>query len=768
MSAFRRRLAQVAVPALSPAASLLLLAGLTPIAAHAQSATVLEEVVVTATKRAEPILNVPVAVSALTSEDIQTRGFTQYADYLNTLPGVFFQDSGPGTSTIRIRGISASEGGVPSTTASYFGESVTSVLTNHGGKPNLRLVDIDRVEVIRGPQGTLFGANALAGVVRTIPMAPNVERFEVELGTRGFTTAHSSDESYHVEGVVNIPLVHDKLALRFVGYQDEIAGYVDNVAPAQDAVDYSDVLGLPAGSLVTPAIAAFTRKDINAEKTWGGRAALSWHVTDRLRFDLTYTTQDTKLDSEPHTTPSVGEYQTSRALDAFEQGAYGERLNLTTAVINYDWESASLVSASGWTRMNRFTDQDITFLANGALGVPIPWGLRDRSIGRLFTQEIRVTSRGEAPFQWMLGAFYLDQKSDFSQFVPDFSCPACIPEVTAGEDFALRADLARFSEQDMRSIFGEVSYAFTPRWSVGVGGRYLRDELTAVGSPAFGFLVGGFLPPDPTVSGTKTEFNPSTYVRFKPADNTTWYVQAARGFRSGQVNPLLPDTCQDEATRVGLGQVTDPDSLWNYELGLKTRTADGRFNVNAAVFRQKWKGVQLGKELGCGFSGILNGGDVTGRGAEVEFAAQPTPAWRFNLSLSYNHNRFENVIEGTDFENDERLPDSPEHNESIGAQYNFSLGTVWSGFARADYVRIGNVRSKFSDPDGNPILIMQDSFDTATVRLGFRRDALDVEFFGRNITDERAVLTTTNPQYAANQTLIRPREIGVELRYSFH
>src|SRR5689334_3392140 len=205
MTAIRRLRRAAGTAVLAPAA-VSLLAGTAP--ARAEPA-VLEEVVVTATKRAEPILNIPVAVSALTSSDIQTRGFTQYSDYLNTLPGVFFQDSGPGTSTIRIRGISASEGGVPSTTASYFGESVTSVLTNHGGKPNLKLVDIDRVEVIRGPQGTLFGANALAGVVRTIPMAPNVEQFEAELGTRGFTTAHSGDESYHVEGVVNIPLVHD-------------------------------------------------------------------------------------------------------------------------------------------------------------------------------------------------------------------------------------------------------------------------------------------------------------------------------------------------------------------------------------------------------------------------------------------------------------------------------------------------------------------------------------------------------------------------------
>ena len=152
---------------------------------------VLQEIIVTATKRTERLQDVPIAVSAITGEDIQARGFTNYADYLNSIPGVYFQDAGPGHGQIRIRGISAAEGGVPSTTATYFGETVTSVLTNFGGKPNLRLVDIDRVEVLRGPQGTLFGASALAGVVRIIPNAPDLQEFEANVGVRGFTTAHS-------------------------------------------------------------------------------------------------------------------------------------------------------------------------------------------------------------------------------------------------------------------------------------------------------------------------------------------------------------------------------------------------------------------------------------------------------------------------------------------------------------------------------------------------------------------------------------------------
>ena len=753
-----------AAPAIVPSTTVLALLLAAP-AFGAPPPTVIEEVVVTATKRAESIQDVPVAVSALTAADIAERGFSQYADFLNSVPGVYFQDSGPGVSQVRIRGISASEGGVPSTTATYFGESITSVLTNGGGKPNLRLVDIERVEVLRGPQGTLFGANSLAGVIRTIPNAPDVEKFEANVGTRGFTTAHSSDTSYHVEGMVNFPLVENRLALRLVGYKDDIAGFIDNVSPAQPAVDYSASLGLPDGTLVTPATPAFTRKDINSEDTWGGRATLSWHATDRLRLDLNYTTQDSRLNSQPFATPSIGEYEQQRPLDQFASGTYDERLNIGSAVVNYDWDSASLVSASTWMRMKRFSDQDLSFLALQAFGTSIPWSFDERSNGSLFTQEIRLQSRGESPFQWIGGAFYLRQKAEAGQFIADFSCPTCLPQVLAGQDFAYRIPLAQFQDQKQYSLFGEVSYNFANRWTAGLGGRYLHDKLIAMSAAQEGLLVGGSIPALPEVSGTKTEINPSAYLRFKPTADTTWYAQAARGFRSGQVNQLLPDACQAEAAAAGVKQVSDPDTLWNYELGLKARFAEGRYTLHSAVFRQKWHGVQLIQTLTCAFSGIVNGGDVTGRGAEVEFVAQPNDSWRFNASASYIHNRFENVDAGTSFSNGERVPDAPENNGSLGAQYDFKVGGEWNGFARADFVHVGNVVTVVGISD----LVQQDSFNLVNLRLGFNRDDLSAELYGRNITDERGVLTTSNnTPFGTNQTLTRPREIGVELRYSFN
>ena len=743
------------------AASAAALIGTQNLFAAAGNEPALEEVVVTATKRTERLQDVPIAVSAISAEDIQARGFTQFADYVNTIPGVFFQDGGPGNSIIHIRG--ASESGVGSTVATYFGDTLTSVFTNHGGQPNVRLVDIERVEVLRGPQGTIYGANTLVGVLRIVPAAPDATQFDFDLGTRGFTTAHSSDESYHVEGAVNIPLVQDRLALRVVGYKDDIAGYIDNIVPAQDPVDYSEVFELPPGTLVTPAVTASTQKDINREKTWGGRAAVRWQPTDQLRVDVSHVTQDATLDSEPFTVPAAGDYAQSSSLFPLARGGYGERLNITGASITYDWEPVSLVSSSNWMEMHRQSHQDLAFLANAQVGSPIPWFYLDESFGKLFTQEVRLQSRGEAPLQWTAGLFYLREKADLRQFAADLSCPTCLGTVFLEQDFALDIPRARQLNEEQRSVFGEVSYRFAQIWTLGVGARYLEDEIESFSPTILGFLGLGSPPPGPPLTGKVYEFNPSAYLRLEPSDDLTFYAQAGRGFRSGDVNDSLPDACLEQAAALGIKPTTDPDTLWNYELGMKARFAGGRLGVNAAVYKEDWKDVQQGLSLECGFGGIVNGGDIDGKGAEVELVAQPTDAWRLNLAASYNKSRFDRVIPGSTFIQGERLPDAPEKNFSAGAQYSFPIGGQWNGFARADYIYVGNVRVKFAaDPD-----ILQESYDVVNARVGFQRQNLGVELFGRNLTDERAVSVTAEPSFGGYQTIIRPREIGVEVRYSF-
>ena len=346
--------------------------------------------------------------------------------------------------------------------------------------------------------------------------------------------------------------------------------------------------------------------------------------------------------------------------------------------MNYDWDAVSLLSASSWVEMKRFSDQDIAFLAEASGLPPLPWGLHDSSEGELFTQEVRVQSRGDQPLQWTVGAYFQNSEASFAQFVPDYSCPTCLGQVARGQDFELDAPLAKFYESEQKSVFAQVSYDFAEQWTVGVGGRYLEDDITDFDISADGFLVRGFEPgpttPEPPQTGSVDEFNPSAYVRFEPSDTTTFYAQAAKGFRSGVVNPLIADSCLEEAERLGAQEFTDPDTLWNYELGAKTQVADGRLAINGAVYRQKWEGVQLRRYarvrvLAGAERGRRNQRRRRDRGSRAARSMRGGSTCRWPSTTR----EFDNVVPQSGFQPGERLPEVPRINGSAGVQYNFEL-----------------------------------------------------------------------------------------------
>ena len=730
----------------------------------------LEEVVVTATKRSENLQDIPVAVTALTSADIDARGFTNYADFVNTVPNMYMQDLGPGKTQIYIRGLVA-QGGSGFPVATYFGEAVTSLLTNNGGFANLRLVDIDRVEVLRGPQGTLFGANSLAGVLRVVPNAPNLNNVQVEAAASGWSTAESGDGSEHFEGVINLPIVSGKLGARLVAYQDHIAGYLDNVVPAAPANDYSAGFGAPDGTLVIPGHDAFTRKDIDSQDIWGVRAAVTWKPTDALHIDASYAAQEVRQNSQSGAQPRFGDYVVQRPLDLYSDGESMEQERIGQLVVGYDWEKVSITSATGYTRMSRFENRDIGFLAEAAgLGNQL-WPLLDRSKGESFTEEVRVQSRGTGPLQWLAGYFYTNTNFDLGQYVPDYSCPACLPEVLFQQPFAIRTIGNTIGEkQRQQSVFAQVSYDITSQFTLGAGGRYLRDYLESFSPAAEGLLVGGTQDASPPVGGRTSIFNPSGYVRYKANEQMTYYFQASRGFRSGAANQALAydpnGPCGETAAADGVGPLTDPDTLWTYELGLKSTWLEKRIVANVAVFHQSWKGVQLNATQPCGFNGAVNGGDAKGNGAELEMTAQLTKAVSANLTASYVYNEFDSVRPNVGYSDGERVPGAPEENASAGLQYNFALNPAWNGYARADYTYVGNVHYVFGlGTASTPFL--QGGYGQANFRLQLQHQQLGLEFFARNLTNKRAADAYGDPTQGGFNYLIRPRELGVEVRYSF-
>jgi iron complex outermembrane receptor protein len=718
------------------------------------ASSTVEEIIVTATRREERLQDVPVAVSAITAEDIQTRGFTQFTDYLNSIPGVHFTDAGPGYSAVRIRGLSVAEEALPPTVATYFGEAPISAQTNWGSHPNLRLVDIDRVEVLRGPQGTLFGANALSGAVRIIPAAPSLDQFEVNVGVRGFTTDHADDASYHAEAAINLPLVTDRFAVRLVGYVDDIAGFVDNEVAARPAQDYSESLGLPPGTLVNPALPAIARSDVNGEDTVGGRVSALWQVTDQFKVDFMYTKQTVKLAGEPHATLGAGDYVQRRSLDAWATGEREESFELANLVARYDWTGASLVSSTSWSDYEFVANRDVSSFAQGAFGVPLPWLMDDHTGARALTQELRLQSPTKDALQWLVGLYYQDRVSDYFQGVPDYSCPTCLSQLLTGDDFVIRAD-GDFSEQQL-AAFGEISYNFSERWTAGVGARWLQQKSELDLNAPEGFL--GNTATASKANESLDEFNPSAYVRFKANESVTFYLQAARGFRSGVANQALATECMEEAQAVGVQPITDPDTLWNYEVGMKSSLVDGRLTLNAAVYKADWKGIQMDPDLSCGFGVTINAGDASGKGAEIELVGQLAQDWRVNLSAAYNRTQFEDVRPETGFVRGQRLPGSPEKNFSAGIEYGFAHNSNWPAFVRADYVYVGDIAFNAGE---------QPAYGLTNLRLGVVHGDLGIDLYGRNITDERAILAWGSVGAGSPIVLNRPREIGVEVRYRY-
>ncbi len=319
-----------------------------------------------------------------------------------------------------------------------------------------------------------------------------------------------------------------------------------------------------------------------------------------------------------------------------------------------------------------------------------------------------------------VGAYYLDQEAKFSQFVPDYSCPACLVTVARGQDFELDAPLAKFSDEEQKSIFAQVSYDLTEQWTVGVGGRYLEDDLTEPRFAADGFLVRGPTGPrdsGPPNSGKYDEINPSAYVRYEPSDeHHAVRAGLARVSAAAVVNQLLADHCQEEAEALGAQDVHRSGHA--VELRGRREVAARRRPRGAsmrAVYRQKWEGVQLGVTLDCGFCNGFNAGDATSDGVELELVAQPVDAWRFNFAVSVQQHRVrQRRTRHSSFVAGERLPEVPELNGSAGVQYNFSLGSTWSGFFRADYVYVGDVRAEVPGAgSGRRRVVTQDAYDKA-------------------------------------------------------
>lgn len=725
------------------------------LAADTPLTSTLEEVVVTANRRAEQSINdVPLAITAVTAEEIQQRGLAGMADYLTTLPGVSFLDVGYTSNNIIIRGLDTNPAGTtrPSLTGMYFGETSLSGLSGLSSvsNPDVQLVDIERIELLSGPQGTLYGDASMAGALRIIPAKPDTSAFSAGVSALYSVTDNADGGNYDVQGVLNVPLIQDTLALRVVGYRNDYDGYIKNVA------------GENPEKLATAAVwgGSTPVKKVNDREYTGGRVALRWDATDALSLTLTHLQQEFDQDGGSQVILGLG--------DGLQQNNFGgetssNELSLTNLELSYDWSWASLISSTAWVDSKTAANTDVGTFVGPAFGVAdLPVFQRYRYRNTAFTQEARLVSRTPGKLQWLVGAFYQDKElggdggnDDRSLDVDWVGNPASDP-LAGAEIFAYTSE----NQTKQKALFGELSYELVKGLTATVGTRFYKYEKEDHIVQAGVFAGGG------STTRVNNDDDGSTNkvnLAYEPSENALFFATYSEGFRLGGPHTPLPTTCDADSDGLidGLGipfpTQVDSDQTKNYEVGSKLTLLDRRLQVNATVFNIKWEGIPTDVTASCLLPVTINAGEARSRGVELS-GEIALAQFRASYAFSYIDAELTKDSPPAGFDGD-RLPGSPRVNGTIGLRYDFPLAGH-DAFVRTD---VGYVGEYYYD-------LLQSSprlgdYTTIGFRTGLAFSNLNVELFGQNLTNKYAV-TWFNPGVGVGNVL-RPRTIGLRLRYDF-
>lgn len=676
------------------------------------------EIIVTATKRSESILDVPIAVSVIDAEALDQKNATGFADYLTSIPGVQFNPAG------NVFGNSISVRGVSDGTSSSLTQQPVALylddtsLTLSQGAINLdySVFGVEQINIIKGPNSTLYGASSLGGTIKVVTQRPSLTETRYR-GKAIVSSTKSSDLSYQLVGAASVPLVENVFGAELTVYYTKAGGTFDD--PSRN------------------------RDNINGRETYGARLALRFQPTEKLTFDL------------------IGYYQklTADGFDVFAKDTLGglntrplktdqfqvDRFALGTLAIDYDLDFANLVSVSSYydRRTRARQDASSSFLTLGVPNITVVQDLTAPS--EVFSQEIRLVSSGDGPLKWLIGGYYSNEK--YSE-IGAINHPVFGPLFNATANYKYKT-LAGFAE---------IGYDLTEQLNLTVGGRYTNYKAP-VEFRSFGFFVTGN-PPESNPSvfrnrGKENDFSPRIALNYNYGDGSI-YAQASRGFRLGQTNfPIISLPTDDVPT------FFQSDSIWNYEIGAKTRWADGRFLLNAAAYYIDWRDIQLTRTAGTGFSFIDNAGKARIFGFELEAVAylSPNTIWTGNFGY-INGELTQNVP--TVANDGTRLPGSPEFTFSTSLQQNFKLGDN-DAFARVDYLYYGPYDDVFV-LTGRPL--ENGDYSRLDLRAGVMVGAFDISVFATNLLDARPILTRANT-FGEDKTTIRPRTFGASVGFKF-
>lgn len=761
-----------------------------------------EEVTVTAMKREETIFNTPISVAAPTEQVLRERGADSLEDVAANVAGFAVQNLGPGQTQVSMRGVSSGQiardqPGPKEELGIYLDESVVSLILF---TPDIDLFDMDRIEVLRSPQGTLFGSGSLAGTLRYITNPPElgVTRFFGEVGGSSLT---DGDQGGYAKAGVNAAL-GDHAALRIAAYYERLAGWMDAVQPdlsRKEEVNTGDRLGVRAAVTIAPD----ARLTITPRIVYQELEADGWNRIDIFNI----------LGNEFTTTrPAVrlGERELFTQIDE----PYSDEFLLADLNIRYDFGPVSLTSITSYNHRDILVVRDAGALTSsitgGSFGLPervytLDAPLDDKTEADGWTQELRL-SGGPQRFRWLVGGFYSDATKEYGQdlFVEGYEAlvptgPFVNTRTVAPADRLFFSELTYETRQF--ALFGEGTLSVTDRFSLTAGLRYYdyKDDKEQIFDGLFG--AGSDGRPQSAPGTTEADgVAPRFIASYKVTDDTVVNAQVSKGFRLGGINdPLNVTLCtaQDLVVFGGRDGFKD-ETAWNYEIGTKSKLFGGRGWFNLAAFYVDVRDLQVVVTAGsCSSRLVFSVPKARSVGGEVEFSLAPSDRFDFAISAAYNDSELRStVVDGTGaivsgIESGARLPSVPRFQAAIAATYQQPIGQGVQGYLTGTYQHIGSRYTQVGDDllgtldlnsfgantIGRPLTQstftydpLLPAYDIVNARVGARFSNFDVALFGNNLTDERAFLaldrergTRARIGYLTNQ----PRTFGISTRFDF-
>lgn len=742
-------------------------------AAGAQSATStnLGEVIVTAQKRNEALADVPMSVSVVAGEALERQQVDNFQDLVALVPGLSIQSNTRGVTRLTVRGINT--GGVASTVGVYvndvpFGSS--SGLANGAIlSGDFDTFDMAQIEVLRGPQGTLYGASSLGGVIKYVANEPSTEAFEGRVQATG-EDVEGGGTGYAATGVINIPM-SDTVALRASGFYRSDEGFIDSIGNNPILFFADPGIVIEDGTRV--------EDDLNSVNTSGGRVSVLFEPSENFSLNLTAFFQDIDsdgrelLDADANTLePLYG----GSVISSYHPDTTDISYRVYSATMDWDFGAVTLQSVTSYGEFEQDFQRDASLvplglpvaqLATFVYGTPLSAILNQVTSTDKFTQELRLVSAEDESFEWLAGVYYTDEDSGiapqtYTLVDPGTENPAVgIPPLADG-------DLTSTYEET--AFFANATWHITDRFDMGFGGRWSDNDQEATQSLTIGLPpeLGGGTAVFDGLESSESPFTWSVSPRYEFTDTTSMYARVATGFRPGGPNVLPPGAPPEIASY-------DADELTSYEVGLRTSSASGTFSLDVAAYFLDWDDIQLFAQI-SGVGVNANGGTAESQGFELTATMRPVNGLSLILSTAYTDAE---LTEDTDplvggFDGD-ALPYVPEWTLALGGDYEWSAFGDATAYVGGQVAYTGDRLADFGtrvDPlDPTSARREADAYTTLDLRTGVLWDNWSLELYGKNVTDEEGINDINTdlvlPNGAVGLGVIRPRTIGLAVGYRF-